>query len=429
MPFLGLTYVIIFLFSIVAFYYLIPELCLHKLGIGSWKRQFSPGVSLTFDDGPDPLYTPRLLEILAEENITCCFFLIGEKAEKYPALVKSIVDQGHLIGSHGYRHRHAWLMSPQKTWELWDKSIEVIAKITGREPDFIRPPYGGFNLSLFFWSLARNKRIVLWNAAGKDWRSNRSPSSIADSILAKSKEGSIILLHDSDGDAGAPDNTLACIRELCTKIKTTRKLPIVPLHFPDWSLARRVSFRIWESWEHLYSEINHIQRIDDHNLFRLALTRYQGPNILSEDGELLAAKGDTIGAIHFDNIRFQSVGSNLQGIGIRALKQVRQSLPDLARYISINPDFQNVKVYIGITMLNKGAKGLGFNVQEYPYANGSLVGLFQKALMVMYHPSGGKRKTESLGNKPKIVWISKDKLLEKYEKKSDYQMDTERLPS
>ncbi len=140
-----------------------------------------------------------------------------------------------------------WLMSPPETWNYGIKASRSIAKITAGNRISSAAPYGGINLSLFFWSLARNKRIVLWNAAGKDWRSNRSPSSIADSILAKSTEGSIILLHDSDGDAGAPDNTLACIRELCTKIKTTRKLPIVPLHFPDWSLARRVSFRIWET--------------------------------------------------------------------------------------------------------------------------------------------------------------------------------------
>jgi len=405
---------LILLFTILILYFILPEILLHHFGIGSWKRQYSPGVCLTFDDGPDPTYTPRLLEILAKENVTACFFLTGEKVEKYPDIVRMIADQGHTIGSHGYQHQHAWLMSPQNTFNSWDKSIAVIKKIIGKEPDYIRPPWGAVNLSLILWRISRNKQMVGWNAIGKDWLNTRSSSAILDNILKNTREGTIILLHDSGGEPGAPENTLCCVETLCKKIKYDLKLPLMPLHFPSWSLARRLSFRLWEKWEHLYAKINHIQRIDDQNLFRLSITRYRGPDLINENGEILASQGDLIGEIHFDNIRFQSIGSNLQGVGIRALKQIRQSLPDLARYISADPSNANVKVYIGITMLNKGAKGLGFNVQEYPYANGNWMGLFQKALMLIYHPSGTQRKTNSLANKPKVVWISKEKLIEKY---------------
>jgi peptidoglycan/xylan/chitin deacetylase (PgdA/CDA1 family) len=86
----ALFYILLILFLLVCFYFLLPELLLHFLGIGSHKRQFSPGVALTFDDGPDPRYTPRLLEILARQNVKACFFLVGEKAEKYPEIVRKI---------------------------------------------------------------------------------------------------------------------------------------------------------------------------------------------------------------------------------------------------------------------------------------------------------------------------------------------------
>ncbi|MGI6449599.1 MAG: polysaccharide deacetylase family protein [Desulfitobacteriia bacterium] len=412
-----ISYLAFFSFLLASIYFFIPEIMLHYFGIGSWKRQYSPGVVITFDDGPDPKYTPLLLNILARNKIKACFFLVGEKAEKNPALVKMIQEQGHIIGSHGYVHKHAWLMSPQTTWENWDKGIDVIKKVIGSEPDYIRPPWGSVNLSLYLWSLARNKKIVSWTAKGKDWKEQRSTSDIIKTIITKTAEGTIILLHDSGGEQSAPNNTLACLDELFGRIRKELKLPIVPLEFPNWPLTRRIAFRLWEKWEHLYAKIYRLRRIDDQNLFRLTLTSYRGPNLYNEKGDLLATKGDNIGEIHFDNIRFQTAGSNLQSAGIKALKQVRMSLPVLASYIATHPEFQHVKVYIGTTLLNRGARGLGFNVLNYPYSNGYLIGILQKIIIRIYHPAGKERKTESLGTKPKLVWISKDKLLEKYQKK------------
>jgi peptidoglycan/xylan/chitin deacetylase (PgdA/CDA1 family) len=399
---------------IVFCYNFLPEIFLHTLGIGSWKRQYSPGVSLTFDDGPDPVYTPQLVEVLAKENITACFFLVAEKVRKYPEIANLIKEHGHTIGSHGYLHRHAWLMSPLQTWRLWDKSMEILRTTVGREPDYIRPPWGGMNLALFLWSLFRKKKIVVWNACGRDWEGNRPCAKIIDSILKKSREGTIVLLHDSGGDTGAPANTLDCLGELAAKIRTTLKLPLVPLFFPEWSLAKRIGFRLWEKWEHFYAKINHIDRIDENNIFRLTLNRYKGPDLIGENGRLLASSGDLVGEIHFDNIRFQSVGTNLTGISIRALKQARQSLPRLAKYVALHPEYQNVKVFLGVTLINRGVKGLGFNVQEYAMPNAKVIGFLQKIIMKVYHPAGKARGTENLGDKPKVVWIAKEVLLEKY---------------
>jgi len=407
-------YILISILILASVYFLLPELLFHLFGTGSWKRQYSPGVSLTFDDGPDPLYTPRLLAILSRLDVKACFFVVGEKAEKYPEIVKMIHDQGHLIGSHGYYHRHSWLMSPFKTCELWNKSLSIIEQIIGSKPDLIRPPWGGFNFVLFFWSLARSKRIVLWSTHGCDWRRKRAPSSIIKRVLKHTREGSIILLHDSGGQPGAPENTLTSVEGLCSEIRENLKLPVVPLAFPSWSLLRRISFRVWEKWEHLYARVNRIKRINDNNLFRLTLTRYHGPVIYKGNGEVLASKGDVVGEIHLDNIRLQAIGADIQKAGIRALRLVRHSFAGLAEYIASNPEHKNVKIYLGITMLNRGVRGLGFQVQEYPSHFGRILGFFQKIIMHVYHPSGGKRKMESLGTSPKLVWISKEALLNKY---------------
>ena len=407
----------IFLFiTILTFtvYLLLPEIMIHLLGIGCWKRLYSPGVCLTFDDGPDPRYTTLMLDILKKNNITACFFILGENAEKYPRLVKRIYDDGHKIGSHGYTHRHAWKMSPTTTWRLWNKSIEEIKKITGQEPQVIRPPWGGINFSLILWCLVKNKTIVSWSVSGKDWLLKNDSNKIIENISKKVTEGSIILLHDSGGEQGAPANTIACIEQLCHQIRVVNKLPIVELEFPKWSVFRRLSFRIWEKWEHLYVKLHNIQRIDDNSFFRVGLKHYRGPDLLNGQGEVLATNGDIIGEIHFDNIRFQLIGTHLHTLGLRALKQIRLSLPSLAKYICENPDFSQVKVCIGVTMINKGAKGLGFNVQEYPSNYGHVIAFFQRIILSIYHPLGRQRSTSTLGSKPKLVWISKQDLIEKY---------------
>lgn len=406
---LVLLFIILFLI-----YLFLPEILVHFLGIGSWKRQYSPGVALTFDDGPDPLYTPRLLEVLKKLNVKACFFLVGEKMEKYPDLVKKIEQAGHQIGSHGYLHRHSWLLSPRRIWNLWDNSLQVLRELTGKEPDFIRAPWGGFNLTLLVWCLVRKKRIVVWNTEGRDWRKSSSPQSIIKRILRKTNEGTIVLLHDSGGDPGAPENTLACMEELILQIRTVRKLPVVPLTFPDWSWPKRMSFRLWEKWERFYARINHIQRIDYTNMFRLSLTSYRGPDLINKSGEVVATAGDQIGEIHFDNIRFQSMGESPQMIAVRALNKARRSLPGLARYIVGNPDFQNIKVFLGLTMISRGARGLGFTVQDYPSRKAYFIGLLQKIIRKVYHPSSTQSKTDHLGSKPKLVWITREKLFEKY---------------
>ncbi|MFA6808927.1 MAG: polysaccharide deacetylase family protein, partial [Eubacteriales bacterium] len=219
------TDILIVVFTVFLFYILIPEILLHLLGIGTWRRQYSPGVTLTFDDGPDPRYTPKILDLLKEKDIKATFFLIGEKAEKYPELVRDIIANGHLIGCHCYKHRHAWTMLPSTTFKLWDKGLKTLKGLTGQEPLFIRPPWGCFTLSLFIWCKIRKKKAISWNAKGYDWNSKQTPSNIIKNILRNTKEGSIILLHDSGGDETAPLNTILALEELSKLINDDTKLP------------------------------------------------------------------------------------------------------------------------------------------------------------------------------------------------------------
>ncbi len=102
-------------------------------------------------------------------------------------------------------------------------------------------------MAFALWLFLRRKQMVAWNVHGMDWNEKRLPGQIAGRILKRAQEGAIVLLHDSGGGPGAPENTLACLDELCLRIREDLKLPIAPLSFPDWSFRRKLVFRIWEN--------------------------------------------------------------------------------------------------------------------------------------------------------------------------------------
>ena len=398
----------------VAVYTVIPDLFLHRLGIGSWKRQYSPGVALTFDDGPDPDFTPRILETLQRQEVKATFFVVAEKAKRYPELIRRMQEEGHQIGVHSFNHRYAWFTSPGRTRREWTESVRCLELLTGSKITWLRPPWGTFNLMTWWWLKQNKMRAVLWNAEGHDWEVRRTPEEITERILKSTDEGTIVVMHDSGGQQGAQKNTILALEKLCERIVKERKLPIVPLEFPDWPLKKRLVFQVWEMWGHYYAREHHVERVDAMNIFRLEKTRYEGPDLFAEDGMLLATKGDSVAEIHLDNIRLQAKGQDMQKTALKVLRQSRESLPGLIRYIAQDPTYDNIKVFVAQTLLYRGVKGFGFSIQDLPDTWKSRgVAWLQRRVMRVYHPAGKERENGRLGNKTRLVWISREKLLGK----------------
>lgn len=411
---MNLGYVLLSLvLGVVAIYTVIPDLFLHRLGIGSWKRQFSSGVTLTFDDGPDPAFTPQILKVLKEYHVCATFFVVAEKAKRYPELIRQIKDEGHLIGVHSLNHRYAWFTSPWRTSREWTESVRILEQLTDNKITWMRPPWGTFNLMTWWWLKRHKMRAVLWNAEGHDWEARRSADEITERILKDTNEGTIVVLHDSGGEVGACENSILALERLCVRITQELKLPLVPLEFPDWKVGQRVAFRAWETWEHYYARSHRVERIDAKNIFRLEKSTYDGPNLYTEEGELLAEKGDPVAEIHLDNIRLQAKGRDMQKTALKAMRQIRESLPGLARYVANDSTYDNLKVFVAETLLHRGVKGFGFTVQDLPDTlKGQGIAWLQKMIMRVYHPAGKNRKNERLGNKTMLVWISREKLLQ-----------------
>ncbi|HWQ70919.1 MAG TPA: polysaccharide deacetylase family protein [Desulfitobacteriaceae bacterium] len=410
----GYALAVLFIFGVAA-YTVIPDLFLHRLGLGSWKRQYTPGVALTFDDGPDPEYTPRILEILARYNVRAAFFLIGKKAAQFPGLTKEILARGHKLGLHSQNHRYAWFSLPWTTWGEWEEAAAGIEKITGQQVEWVRPPWGTFNLVTWWWVIKRRKRIVLWNNEGHDWQVRYSAEQIAKRILKKAKPGGIIVLHESGGEAGAPEQALRALEIICQDLEAKNKLPVVPLEFPDWGRIRRLYFTLWQKWEEIFANIYQLEEINSTNLFRLTRTRYKGPELYNKVGQLLAQKGDLVAELHIDSLRLSGKGTDIHTIGIKALRQARESFPELAAYLNNNPAYSEIRVIMGVSLLDRGVKGLGFNIQEVSpnwFYRG--IEVLQKLNSRIYQPLKKAGRNKQLDSKPKIIWISKEELLSRW---------------
>lgn len=145
---------------------------------------------LTFDDGPDPESTPKLLEILDKNNIKAAFFCNGKAAEFYPGLIQMIKYEGHLIGNHGYNHLSGWVTS------LMDYCNDIIHASSFTSGKLFRPPYGLLRINQYR-HLRNSFKIVFWDIMPYDFDREIEAAKSLQILNSRIRPGSIIVLHDS----------------------------------------------------------------------------------------------------------------------------------------------------------------------------------------------------------------------------------------
>lgn len=149
---------------------------------------------LTFDDGPTSPFTGQILDILAQRKVPATFFLCGKNVERHPEIARRIVREGHTIGNHTYSHPLLLLHSRKFMAREIDRTQEVIERVMGMRPSWFRPPYGSRWFGLMPTLKARGLRMVMWSAAGYDWKYRTH--AIIKATTREMRSGSVILLHD-----------------------------------------------------------------------------------------------------------------------------------------------------------------------------------------------------------------------------------------
>lgn len=148
-------------------------------------------VALTFDDGPGN-YTKELLDGLKERNVKATFFVLGEKAEQNPDIIRQMKEDGHCIGNHTYHHVDLNSLSESQALKEITQTNEIICRITGEYPIFLRPPFGACSGRL---KESLQMMIVLWDVDPLDWTTSNT-SEVVQCVVSDVNNDSVILLHD-----------------------------------------------------------------------------------------------------------------------------------------------------------------------------------------------------------------------------------------
>ena len=171
-------------------------------GAGITKKLGRRGIALTFDDGPHPLYTASLLDLLEESGVRATFFVVGEKAEAYPWLVRRMHEDGHEVGIHHYKHVSNWRLAPHRLREELEATDRVIRMSAGVRPLLYRPPWG--RLSPFTLAVAKDYETVIWSHILGDWKIQNC-FDLSERLETIPADGSIVVLHDDGSNPGADE--------------------------------------------------------------------------------------------------------------------------------------------------------------------------------------------------------------------------------
>jgi len=451
-------------FYFMTFYAFLPALISRIFGFRVFMRgQTDKEIALTFDDGPDPVYTPQLLDLLKRYGATGTFFLVGSHAEKHPEIVARIHREGHDIGIHNYVHHSNWFMRPKTVTKQILRTSDVIYRITGQRPKYYRPPWGIVNL--FDFRRLGHLQIVLWTSIFGDWRARLGADKLYKRMRAKLKPGEVFVLHDCGrtfgADEHAPAQMIAALQRILEDGKRenyrfvgiaemvqlternkkgkgaaatsdtpiehdmttlasrpdTNETPDAPVGKPVHRIGpvKRAIVGLWMLWESCFHVLFRLKPVGNGQAFNYRIRKYTGQPVLLKDGQQLRS-GDCVMEMHFENkILFEMGMSSRSTVhtAIRLLREVERAIPDLARVLEEDPRGDKVKALYGISMIHRGADGLGFQTFDLPKGLfAKLTNLYLRILLSVIHPDGRKHvRKQSERLSPKIIVMAREDLL------------------
>jgi peptidoglycan-N-acetylglucosamine deacetylase len=172
-------------------------------------------VAMTFDDGPNPIYTPQVLDIFLEVKGKATFFMLGEQMERYPEVLGRVMDEGHEIGNHTYTHPKLSHLNREQCEEEMKRNEKIIVDLSGKKPVVFRPPYLDYSEETV--SIVQQKGYAMIGAVNLEARDWEHPGvgHIVEKSIESVKNGSILLFHDGFGDRS---QTIEAVRILVTEL-------------------------------------------------------------------------------------------------------------------------------------------------------------------------------------------------------------------
>lgn len=218
------------LFYIFIIYSIIPNIYFRffSKNVMRFIHSSDKEIAFTFDDGPDPRYTPQLLDLLKQHKIRATFFVLGEKAKANPEIIRRIVDEGHVIGLHANKHIGAPFRSYRALKDDFHSSLNIL-KDMGVRIHLYRPPWGLVNMVSRKFIREYKFAPILWSIHASDWSRYCKEEHIEKVLTQKVRSGDIILLHDGRGAKEAPQRTINALKNAIPQMKKQGFRFVIPM--------------------------------------------------------------------------------------------------------------------------------------------------------------------------------------------------------
>jgi len=398
-------------FYLLTFYAFLPGFISRTFGFRVFKKgRAEREIALTFDDGPDPRYTPQLLDLLKKHGAKATFFVVGVNAERHPDILARMAAEGHVIGIHNYVHKSNWLMRPGTVKKQIHRTGDVVKRATGERPIYYRPPWGIVNL--FDFSNLGYLQIILWSAMFGDWRLRVGVDRLTSRMMKKLRPGEVVLLHDCGTTFGADEHAPAQMIQALDRymtagaarglrfvtieelIRVTDKSRTAARGAAKLGPVKRAAVKLWMAWEKCFNVLFRIVDVGDGSIFHYRIRPYHGKTLKLEDGREIRSK-DKVIELHFDNEKLLQVMLHSRSVlqsAIQLIREVDRAMPKLAKHMEGRKEFEDVKGLYGVSMMHRGPEAFGFSVLELPKGMFSFfTRYYLRLLMVVLHPGGKER--------------------------------------
>ncbi len=396
----------------------LPYLLVQLLGLGlareGTRRHYD--LALTFDDGPDPLTTPAVLDALKAAGAHATFFVVGSRAAGQPELIARMLAEGHQVELHAVKHRHAWLRTPWSAFLEPSRGAAQLTRLTGKRPRYHRPPHGAYSLATVLGQRWAGLTGAHWTVEARDWHPAFSPQRTAERLLSLTYPGAVVVMHDAGPGAAttvkALPGVLADLGERGYTFRTLDELPgLAPLNRAG--LPRRVS-RLADA---LFDRLNHLgpvmQRAD--SAFRTGVSAFPLEAVTLRNGQVVD-RGTRVLELHVNSAHMVDFGVKR---GMR--RAINWDLPWLAEEISRRPEWRSAEAVYTLGSLASLAAMFGFETRDLPLSQARRLSRWVNWLRRSY---GTREAAPSV----KLSIIGMDAFLERYLGKGKDQPEGGKAP-
>lgn len=394
--------------------YLLPDVLFHHLQWGAFAgSREKPEVALSFDDGPGP-DTGAVLDELLRLNARATFFVVSERAQAHPDIIRRMIAEGHEVGLHMREHVSAFFLTPGQSYRRIKAGLDQLQTLLGHRPTLFRPPWGHVNLGIWVATLRFGLTPVFWNIAPDDWREDRTAEAISAYVVQLAQPGTVVVLHDAGGPR---QRTVDSLQDM---VQGLNALGLRPVVVGSMQRDRSTLRRIWTWWELRFTRGWNIQTIPNSTggepFLRVGRINYRGPRV-ALSGSRILKPGDRVAEIHFSNPALAQF-SGQAASGRKALHSFVAALSDTAQWIQQQPEYASVAAVGGVTLLDasRTVEKLGFrHVPVRGWTKWSMW-IYLMVLMSIYHQEGWRTLRRFRHLKPVMLLMDIDILMTRYER-------------